>query len=64
MANPIEQVEKLKSKDPANYLKKNASKRLAAIAKLAFEVIPRDPTLSDYRQGSTLGDDRKAISSS
>ena len=55
----IEQVEKLKSKDPANYLKKNASKRLAAIAKLAFEVIPRDPTLSDYRQGSTLGDDHK-----
>lgn len=55
----IEQVEKLKSKDPANYLKKNASKRLAAIARLAFEVIPRDPTLSDYRQGSTLGDDHK-----
>ena len=55
----IEQVEKLKSKDPANYLKKNASKRLAAIAKLAFAVIPRDPTLSDYRQGSTLGDDHK-----
>lgn len=55
----IEQVEKLKRKDPANYLKKNASKRLAAIARLAFTVIPRDPTLSDYRQGSTLGDDHK-----
>ena len=55
----IEQVEKLKCKDPANYLKKNASKRLAAIAKLAFAVIRRDPTPSDYRQGSTLGDDHK-----
>ena len=55
----IEQVEKLKFKDPANYLKKNASKRLAAIAKLAFAVIPSDPTLSDYRQGSTLGDEHK-----
>ena len=55
----IEQVEKLKRKDPANYLKKNASKRLAAIARLAFTVIPRDPTLSDYRPGSTLGDDHK-----
>ena len=55
----IEQVEKLKTKDPASYLKKNASKRLAAIAKLAFEVIPKDPTLPDYRQGSTLGDEHK-----
>lgn len=55
----IEQVEKLKTKDPVNYVRKNASKRLAAIAKLAFEVIPKDPTLSDYRQGSTLGDDHK-----
>ena len=55
----IEQVEKFKSKDPVNYVKKNASKRLAAIAKLAFEVIPKDPTISDYRQGSTLGDDHK-----
>jgi toxin YhaV len=55
----IEQVEKFKSKDPVNYVKKNASKRLAAITKLAFEVIPKDPTLSDYRQGSTLGDAHK-----
>lgn len=55
----IKQVEKLKTKDPVNYAKKNASKRLAAIAKLAFEVIPKDPTLPDYRQGSTLGDEHK-----
>jgi toxin YhaV len=53
----IECVEKLRAKDPVGYVRKNASKRLAAIAKLAFDVIPADPTLSDYRQGSTLGNE-------
>ena len=62
----LDQIESLESqvvaqrrKDPANYQKKNAAKRLAAIFKLAFEVIPQDPTLSEYRQGSTLGADHK-----
>ena len=50
------QVEAIKRKDPAGYSKKNASKRLAAITKLAFEVIPQDPTRPEYRQGNTLGD--------
>lgn len=53
------QVEGFKQKDPVGYAKKNASKRLAAIIKLAFEVIPQDPTRSEYRQGNTLGDDHK-----
>ncbi len=53
------QVQALKQKDPAGYTKKNASKRLAAITKLAFEVIPHDPMRPEYRQGSTLGDDHK-----
>ena len=53
------QVEALKQKDPAGYLKKNATKRLAAIAKLAFDVIPQDPSRAEYRQGATLGADRK-----
>lgn len=48
-----------KEKDPATYKKKNSTKRLAAIHKLAFEVIPQDPTLPEYRQGSTLGDENK-----
>lgn len=48
-------VEGFKQKDPVGYAKKNASKRLAAIIKLAFEVIPQDPTRSEYRQGNTLG---------
>ena len=53
------QVEELKQKDPAGFSKKNASKRLAAIAKLAFEVIPQDPSRAEYRQGVTLGGDYK-----
>jgi toxin YhaV len=53
------QVEALKQKDPAGYLKKNATKRLAAIAKLAFDVIPQDPARAEYREGATLGAERK-----
>ena len=55
----ILQVESLKQKDPVGYVKKNASKRLAAITKLAFDVIPQDPTRPEYRQGGTLGDAQK-----
>ncbi len=53
------QVEVLKLKDPVGYGKKNASKRLAAITKLAFDIIPQDPTRPEYRQGNTLGDEHK-----
>lgn len=35
------QVEQLRQKSPQDYKKKNATKRLAAIAKLAFDVIPQ-----------------------
>lgn len=55
----VQQVEAFKQKDPVGYVKKNASKRLAAITKLAFDVIPQDPTRPEYRQGNTLGDDYK-----
>lgn len=55
----IQQVEGLKRKDPRGFTRKNATKRLAAIARLAFEVIPQDPARTEYRQGSTLGDDYK-----
>jgi toxin YhaV len=54
-----QQVEASRQKDPAGYVKKNASKRLAAITKLAFDVIPQDPACPEYRQGGTLGDDHK-----
>ena len=55
----VEQVEVLKVEEPTGYIKKNATKRLAAIARLAFDVIPQDPARAEYRQGGTLGDDRK-----
>lgn len=53
------QVEALKDKDPVGYRRKNASKRLAAITRLAFDVIPQDPSRPEYRQGSTLGEQHK-----
>ncbi len=53
------QVEGFKHKDPVGFVKKNASKRLAAIARLAFEMIPQDPSRAEYRQGNTLGEDHK-----
>jgi toxin YhaV len=53
------QVERLQQKDSNNYRRKNATKRLAAIYKLAFETIPQDPTRTEYRQGTTLGDEYK-----
>ncbi|MCC5793534.1 MAG: type II toxin-antitoxin system YhaV family toxin, partial [Chromatiales bacterium] len=53
------QVETLQQKDPAGYVKKNASKRLAAIIRLAFDVIPQDPSRPEYRQGGTLGKEHK-----
>jgi toxin YhaV len=55
----IKQVEAFRQKDAINFVKKNATKRLAAIAKLVFEVIPQDPARAEYRQGSTLGEGHK-----
>ena len=53
------QVEALQQKDPVGYLNKNAAKRLHAITKLAFDIIPQDPTRAEYRQGNTLGSQHK-----
>ena len=55
----IEQVDLIKTNDPIHYTRKNATRRLAAIARLAFDIIPQDPTRPGYRQGSTLGNNRK-----
>ncbi len=54
-----QQVDTFKRKDPTGYKKKNASKRLAAITKLAFDVVPQDPMRPEYRQGGTLGENHK-----
>lgn len=53
------QVERIKKSDPVGYATKNASKRLAAISKLVFDVVPQDPTRPEYRQGGTLGEEHK-----
>lgn len=55
----LKEVESLKQKDPSTYQQKNATKRLAAIYKLAFNIIPSNPSLAIYRQGNTLGSERK-----
>jgi len=55
----VSQVELQRQKDSTNYRKKNSSKRLAAIFKLAFEVIPQDPSRAEYRQGEALGNEHK-----
>jgi toxin YhaV len=55
----VDEVKILKQKNPTSYQNKNASKRLAAILKLTYEVIPQDPSLGVYRQGNTLGEHRK-----
>ncbi|NYT66826.1 type II toxin-antitoxin system YhaV family toxin [Alcaligenaceae bacterium] len=54
-----QQVESLKKKDAVTYVKKNATKRLAAITSLAFDIIPQNPTRTEYRQGSTLGESHR-----
>lgn len=53
------QVEFAWLKDPTGYVRKNASKRLAAITTLAFDVIPQDPMKPEYRQGKALGEEHR-----
>nr|WP_136249763.1 type II toxin-antitoxin system YhaV family toxin [Ningiella ruwaisensis] len=59
LASLTDKVKVLKARDPIEYKKKNATKRLAAIEKLIYEIIPSDPTSTEFRQGSTLGVDNK-----
>ncbi len=55
----VAEVERLRVKDAEGYTAKSQTKRLAAIVKLAFEIIPQDPTRSEYRQGASLGGEYK-----
>jgi toxin YhaV len=62
----LDQLERLtgavgtaKAADPAGYQGTAKAKLLAMLATLIFETIPADPTRPEYRQGSTLGSDRK-----
>lgn len=55
----IKEVEARKERDSKTWRKKNCTKRLAAIFKLVTESIPADPGAPAFRQGDTLGADRK-----
>ena len=59
LASLLDQFAAQKSKDPVHYQNRNAAKRLAAITRLAFSVIPQDPTNPAFRRGSTLGEEHK-----
>ena len=52
-------VERARAKDQRGWRKSANAKLLAALRQLVFETIPQDPSRSEYRQGGTLGDDRK-----
>jgi len=54
-----EEVHKLRQKDPVGYINKNASKRLAAVTRLMYEIIPQDPGRPEYRQGLSLASEHK-----
>jgi toxin YhaV len=55
----IKEVEARKTRDPQSWQRKNCTKRLAAIFKLVTENIPADPGAPEFRQGGTLGENRK-----
>ena len=52
-------VERSKKKHPTEFQKSANAKVLAALRKLVLETIPSDPARAEYRQGDTLGGDRK-----
>lgn len=53
------EVDQLRQQEPEQYQTKNPTKRLEAIVKLAFDIIPQDPTRDIYRQDKTLGPENK-----
>jgi toxin YhaV len=55
----VDEVERARRRDSEHYVRSSAAKRLAAITKLAFDVIPQDPTRAVYRQGDTFGGECK-----
>lgn len=52
-------VEKERTKKPKTYRSSANFKVLAAARELMFVAIPADPARPDYRQGDTLGSDRR-----
>jgi toxin YhaV len=54
-----DRAESLAGKQPAHYKDQPAAKLLAAVHRLVFELIPRDPNAAEFRQGNTLGPDNR-----
>lgn len=52
-------VERARARKPKAYQSEANAKLLAALRRLIFEVVPEDPARAEYRQGTTLGADRK-----
>jgi toxin YhaV len=52
-------VEGARKNDPRGWRKSANARLLAALRKLVLETIPEDPTRPEYRQGGTLGRDRR-----
>jgi toxin YhaV len=55
----IEQVESQARKSPSDYREEPAAKLLATIHRYIREIIPRDPSAAEFRQGNTLGPDNR-----
>ena len=55
----VEQVEALAAKEPVGYKGQPAAKLLSTINRHIREIIPRDPTAAEFRQGNTLGSDNR-----
>ncbi|MDN4633543.1 type II toxin-antitoxin system YhaV family toxin [Sphingomonas sp. PsM26] len=55
----ITAVEKAKAKHPQGWAQTANAKTLVAVRSLMFQIVPSDPTRSEYRQGGTLGASRK-----
>ena len=51
----LNEVEQCRAADPEGYREKKKTKLLAAILKMAFEIIPRNPADRMFLQGNTLG---------
>lgn len=55
----VRRVEALATKDAKGYRNTPAAKLLATIHRYVREIIPRDPSASEFRQGNTLGPDNR-----
>jgi toxin YhaV len=54
-----ERVVKLAQSEPNTYKQHPATKLLATIHRYITEIIPKDPTAGEFRQGNTLGPDNR-----